>query len=162
MSVSRRSPNIEQRPPLILRLHSIKPICAAYSPADASAITAAAIMTVSNVGVGPQRIFVRLARCAGTSTILASLKRRLSSFAASDPIASQKLFSRRLPPDGPGGAEPTHDDFILRMRTLFESHKIQAYIAFLNGAPECSRNSLNTIFGHAFCATSISEMCDAR
>ena len=31
-----------------------------------------------------------------------------------------------------------------------------------NGAPECSRISLKTIFGQAFCATSISEMCEAR
>jgi nitric oxide reductase subunit B len=34
--------------------------------------------------------------------------------------------------------------------------------AFVNGAPERSRNSLNTILGQAFCATSISEMCEAR
>ena len=36
------------------------------------------------------------------------------------------------------------------------------YIVFLNGAPERSRNSLKTIFGQAFCATSISEICEAR
>src|SRR6516225_6171701 len=58
-------------------------------------------------------------------------------------------------------------DSTMRMQELrwFESAaraRRACYIDLRNGAPECSRSSLNTIFGQAFCATSISETCEAR